>query len=227
VAPKKKEKKHLKRKNEKGYMKIVLIGGCNWLGCRLMDKLLLEKQSFHLTWVDNLSSEYSSRHFTWDFGYLNEDCFSFQYGDIHNIPFLESILNKDVVVIYNIWNDPDSLVGFENVTTIVKRNENKFIYTANPSMTSTFESILKKKNIKGVGILYEGEVVGDYGIWNKRDILDTIHYYKSIGNKYSFYDHYTYYTMESAAQFIYFFILQDMGNHILIQQPSQIYLPYI
>jgi hypothetical protein len=224
----KNEKKHIKRKTEKDIMKIILLGGCNWLGTTLMNKLLSEKKSFHLTWVDNLSSDYSSRHFTWDFEYLRDDCFSFQYGDINNISFLESIITKDSIVVYNIWNDPNSIIGFEHVCSIVKKHNNKLIYTSNETMVDTFECIVKKKNIQNVvGIKYIGELVGYYDIFNKRDIIDTIHYYESIGVDFSFNDVYSYYTMESASQFIYFFLIQDMENNILIEQPTQNYITHI
>jgi len=64
----KKRKKTYKKKRQRNHiMKIVLVGGSNWLGRDLMRKLLSEKKSFHLTWIDNLSSEYSSRHYTWEF----------------------------------------------------------------------------------------------------------------------------------------------------------------
>jgi len=92
-------------------MKIVLVGGSNWLGRDLMRKLLSEKKSFHLTWIDNLSSEYSSRHYTWDFEYLKDDCFDFQYGDITSYDFLKSIICKDSIIIYK---NPEIQLAFDN-----------------------------------------------------------------------------------------------------------------
>lgn len=203
-------------------MNIILIGGCNWLGKHLMNKLLSDGPLFRLTWVDNLSSQLSSRHFVWDFEYLNEDCFAFKYGDITNASFLESILTPSAIVIYNIWNQ-SSLAGFELLANRVEPYNLKLIYTTK-HYGQIFQSILKEKNIKeSIGIQYSGELIGDYGIWNKRDAIETIHYYNKIGNHVSIPTQFDYYTMESATHFIYFFILQDMCGNMLIQQPTQMF----
>jgi len=203
-------------------MKIILLGGCNWLGRDLMNKLLSEQKNFHLTWVDNLSSEYSSRHFTWDFEYLKDDCYDFKYGDITNYSFLKSIVSNQSTIIYNIWREPDSMIGMDHITNLAKEYNCKLIYTTNNTLAKSFQNIIQKKQMKAIGIEYNGELVGDYAIWNKRDAIDTIEYYKKIGNP-IFTSHFEYYTMNSAVQFIYFFIIQDMDETILIKQPTIIY----
>ena len=204
-------------------MKIILIGGCNWLGRDLIHKLLLEKTDFHLTWVDNLSSEYSSRHFTWQFEYLKDDFYDFKYGDITNYCFLESIMVEHSIVIYNVWREPDSIIGMDNITLLSKKNNFKLIYTTNDTLVSSFKKIIEKNNVNNViGIQYKGELIGDYDIWNKRDPINTIEYYKKIGNPIDI-PSFEYYTMESAVQFIYFFLLQDMDENILISQPTKLY----
>ena len=204
-------------------MKIILIGGCNWLGRDLIHKLLLEKTDFHLTWVDNLSSEYSSRHFTWQFEYLKDDFYDFKYGDITNYCFLESIMVEHSIVIYNVWREPDSIIGMDNITLLSKKNNFKLIYTTNDTLVSSFKKIIEKNNVNNViGIQYKGELIGDYDIWNKRDPINTIDYYKKIGNPIDI-PSFEYYTMESAVQFIYFFLLQDMDENILISQPTKLY----
>lgn len=204
-------------------MKIILIGGCNWLGRDLIHKLLLEKTDFHLTWVDNLSSEYSSRHFTWQFEYLKDDFYDFKYGDITNYSFLESIMVEHSIVIYNVWREPDSIIGMDNITLLSKKYNCKLIYTTNDILVASFKQIIQKNNLdKVIGIQYKGELIGDYDIWNKRDPINTIEYYKKIGNPIDI-PSFEYYTMESAVQFIYFFLLQDMDENILISQPTKLY----
>lgn len=204
-------------------MKIILIGGCNWLGRDLIHKLLLEKTDFHLTWVDNLSSEYSSRHFTWQFEYLKDDFYDFKYGDITNYSFLESIMVEHSIVIYNVWREPDSIIGMDNITLLSKKYNCKLIYTTNDILVSSFKQIIQKNNLdKVIGIQYKGELIGDYDIWNKRDPINTIEYYKKIGNPIDI-PSFEYYTMESAVQFIYFFLLQDMDENIVISQPTKLY----
>lgn len=204
-------------------MKIILIGGCNWLGRDLIHKLLLEKTDFHLTWVDNLSSEYSSRHFTWQFEYLKDDFYDFKYGDITNYSFLESIMVEQSIVIYNVWREPDSIIGMDNITLLSKKYNSKLIYTTNDTLVSSFKQIIQKNNLdKVIGIQYKGELIGDYDIWNKRDPINTIDYYKKIGNPIDI-PSFEYYTMESAVQFIYFFLLQDMDENIVISQPTKLY----
>ena len=204
-------------------MKIILIGGCNWLGRDLIHKLLLEKTNFHLTWVDNLSSEYSSRHFTWQFEYLKDDFYDFKYGDITNYSFLESIIVENSIVIYNVWKEPDSIIGMDNITLLSKKYNCKLIYTTNDILVASFKQIIQKNNVhKVIGIQYKGELIGDYDIWNKRDPINTIDYYKKIGNPIDVCS-FEYYTMESAVQFIYFFLLQDMDENILISQPTKLY----
>jgi dTDP-D-glucose 4,6-dehydratase len=159
-------------------MKIILLGGCNWLGRDLMNKLLSEKTNFHLTWVDNLSSEYSSRHLTWEFEYLKEDCYDFKYGDITNYSFLKSIMSEDSTIIYNIWREPDSIIGMEHITNLSKEYNSKLIYTTNDTLAQTFKKIIQKNNVnKSIGIQYTGEIIGNYDIYNKRDPIDTIDYY--------------------------------------------------
>jgi len=205
-------------------MKIILLGGCNWLGRDLMNKLLSEKTNFHLTWVDNLSSEYSSRHLTWEFEYLKEDCYDFKYGDITNYSFLKSIMSEDSTIIYNVWREPDSIIGMEYITNLSKEYNSKLIYTTNDTLAQTFKNIIQKNNAnKSIGIQYTGEIIGNYDIYNKRDPIDTIDYYKKIGNNILVNNNFEYYTMISAVQFIYFFIIQDMDEHILIKQPTKIY----
>jgi hypothetical protein len=205
-------------------MKIILLGGCNWLGRDLMNKLLSAKTNFHLTWVDNLSSEYSSRHLTWEFEYLKEDCYDFKYGDITNYSFLKSIMSEDSTIIYNIWREPDSIIGMEHITNLSKEYNSKLIYTTNDTLAQTFKKIIQKNNVnKSIGIQYTGEIIGNYDIYNKRDPIDTIDYYKKIGNNILVNNNFEYYTMISAVQFIYFFIIQDMDEHILIKQPTKIY----
>jgi len=218
----KNEKKHIKRKKEREHMKIILLGGCNWLGRDLMTKLLSEKINFHLTWVDNLSSEYSSRHFTWDFEYLKGDCYDFKYGDITNYSFLKSIMSESAILIYNVWSDPDAILGMDNITKLSKEFKCKFIYTTNSTLTGSFQTIVAKNKTTAIGIEYSGELVGNYDIWNKRDALDTIDYYKKIGNPIRT-TAFEYYTMNSAVQFIYFFIIQDMDESILIKHPTILY----
>ena len=203
-------------------MKIILLGGCNWLGRDLMNKLLSEKINFHLTWVDNLSSEYSSRHFTWDFEYLKGDCYDFKYGDITNYSFLKSIMSENTTIIYNIWSEPSSILGMDHITNLAKEYHSKLIYTTHSTLVDTFQKIIQKNKTTAIGIQYSGELIGDYDIWNKRDALDTIEYYKKIGNPIGN-SAFEYYTMNSAVQFIYFFILQDIDESILIKQPTIIY----
>jgi hypothetical protein len=203
-------------------MNIILLGGCNWVGRHLMHKLLFERQNFHLTWVDNLSSEYSTRNFTWEFEYLKNDCYDFKYGDITNYTFLDSILTKDAIVIYNIWKEPDSIIGMNHICQLVNKYNLKLIYTTSKTLTNSYEHIINTHALRGVtGIEYNGELIGDYGIWNKRDILETHEYYKRIGNKIDLNMDFEYYTMESATQFIYFFIIQPMEDNLLIKQPTQ------
>ena len=138
-------------------MKIILIGGCNWLGRDLIHKLLLEKTNFHLTWVDNLSSEYSSRHFTWQFEYLKDDFYDFKYGDITNYSFLESIIVENSIVIYNVWKEPDSIISMDNITLLSKKYNCKLIYTTNDKLVSSFKQIIQKNNLdKVIGIQYKG-----------------------------------------------------------------------
>lgn len=217
-------KKHIKRKKEEKYiMRIVVLGGCNWFGRDLMHKLLSEKNKFHLTWVDNLSSEYSSRHFTWDFEYLKDDCYDFKYGDINDYSFLKSIMSKESILIYNIWQQPQSIIGMEHISILCKEFNCKLIYTTNQTLVHSFKHIIKKNGVtKSIGIQYNGELVGHYDIYNKRDPIDTIEYYKKIGNKINL-SSFEYYTMESVIQFIYFFIIQETNEPIFIQQPTLIY----
>jgi hypothetical protein len=204
-------------------MKIILLGGCNWLGRNLMDKLLLEKEPFHMTWVDNLSSEYSSRHFTWDYEYLKDDCYEFIYGDVTNYTFLESLMSENCTIIYNIWRQPDCMIGMNHICELVKKYNSILIYTTPKILTKSFERIINNHHLKGtIGIEYVGELIGDYSIWNKRDAIETIEYYKKIGNPITI-NEFEYYTMESATQFIYFFIIQPMEDNILIKQPTILY----
>jgi len=71
-------------------------------------------------------------------------------------------------------------------------------------LIDSFQYIIQKNKLQGViGIQYKGELVGQYDIFNKRDPIDTIHYYKKIGNKIN-HASFEYYTMDSAVHFIYF-----------------------
>jgi len=220
----KNEKKHIKRKKERNHiMQIVLVGGSNWLGRDLMRKLLSEKKQFHFTWIDNLSSEYSSRHYTWDFEYLKDDCFDFQYGDITSYDFLKSIICKDSIIIYNVWTQPQCVIGMDNIARLSRELDCRLIYTTPKSLIDSFKYIIQKNKLQGViGIQYKGELVGQYDIFNKRDPIDTIQYYKKIGNKIT-HASFEYYTMDSAVHFIYFFIIQPMDDNLFIQQPILIY----
>jgi len=174
--------------------------------------------------VDNLSSEYSSRHLTWEFEYLKGDCFDFKYGDITNYAFVESIITENSIIIYNIWNEPDSILGFDYVTAIAKTKKSKIMYMTNNTLVSSFNYIITKHQLDvTIGIKLVGELIGDYGISHKRDPIDTIEYYKKIGNNVYMNPSFEYYTMESVIQFIYFFLLQDMDESILILQPTKIY----
>ena len=75
-----------------------------------------------------------------------------------------------------------------------------------------------------VGIIYEGELVGDYGISNIRDPINTIQYYKDIGNNVFMNKKFTYYEMTSVANFIYFWFLIELGDeHTQINQPLKLY----
>jgi hypothetical protein len=75
-----------------------------------------------------------------------------------------------------------------------------------------------------VGIIYEGELVGDYGIPNIRDPINTIQYYKDIGNNIFMNKTFTYYDMTSVVNFIYFWFIIDLGNeHTQINQPLKVY----
>ena len=210
-------------------MKILLLGGCNWLGRDLMKKLLSEKKPFHLTWVDNLSSELSSRHFSFEYEYLKDDCFEFKYGDIKDYNFLKSCIEDNITIIYNIWNNPNAIIGFTNIMSLCSNLTNvKVIYTTNHSMSPMFKQIIDKKKIRDItGILYEGEIIGKYDIWNKRDKIDTNAYYTEIGNTHYIDTSFVYHKMESIIQFIFFLIIQDMDETILIKQPTDNYIPQL
>ena len=112
----------------------------------------------------------------------------------------------------------------EHITNLSKEYNSKLIYTTNDTLAQTFKKIIQKNNVnKSIGIQYTGEIIGNYDIYNKRDPIDTIDYYKKIGNNILVNNNFEYYTMISAVQFIYFFIIQDMDEHILIKQPTKIY----
>jgi hypothetical protein len=111
----------------------------------------------------------------------------------------------------------------EHISILCKEFQCKLIYTTNQTLVYSFKHIIKKNGLtNSIGIQYNGELVGDYDIYNKRDPIDTIEYYKKIGNKINL-SSFEYYTMESVIQFIYFFIIQETNEPIFIQQPTLIY----
>ena len=208
-------------------MNIVLIGGCNWFGRNLIHKLLNEKINFHITWLDNLSSELSSRHIMFEFEYLKGDCFDFKYGDVRDYNFLNLNIQSNSIIIYNIWNQPDSIIGMTHIGDIIKHKTiQKIIYTTNPSLSLDFECLIKKKQMKHmIGIIYDGEIIGDYDIFNKRDKIKTIDYYKEIGNNVILNLDFNYFHMKDAICFIYFFLLQPRDDeNMIISQPTKNYL---
>lgn len=200
---------------------LLLIGCCNWLGREIIDKLLLEKDTITINIIDNLSSEYSSRHFSENYRYL--DTFTFNYMDINNYSKVKELINKDTIIVYNIWKEPDSIKGIYNVINICKENGyKKLIYRTNNELISNFKSICS--NLSDItGILYTGEVIGNYDIINKMDIKDTYKYYKKIGNNIILKNEYEYYNMIDVASFIYFLMYFENSEPMCIKQPTQYY----
>lgn len=202
---------------------ILLLGGCNWLLRELLDLLLIKKEYFTLKCIDNLSSEYSSRSFSHNYEYLGNEVFEYIYGDINNIELLKKYITDDTIIIYNIWNQIDSFNGFINVLSLCK-DKNKVIYTTNKEQSQLFTHYIEKINFKNItGICYEAELIGNYDIFNKLDKIDTLLYYKKIGNNIHIDLNFHYYTMNSCASFIYFFLKDDVCEPLFICQPKQLY----
>ena len=196
---------------------ILLVGCCNWFSRDFVNKILQEKDIYNIICVDNLSSELSSRIFSTKFEYL--DIFSFKYMDIVSNPHqLYQYIDNNTIIVFNIWREPDSIIGIYNIVNICRLNGyHKLIYTSHINNYKKIHNII---NIlpSSIGILYEGELVGKYGIPNKRDIIDTIKYYKKIRNNYIPNETFDYYTMESCINFIYFLIkMNNYGNQIFTQ----------
>jgi|TARA_B110000261_G_C12932834_1_gene297236 hypothetical protein len=187
----------------------------------LIDKLLFNKDIFSITIIDNLSSPSSSREFSYMYEYLDE--FTYIYGDIVTLS-LTKYITSDTIIIYNIWSEPSSIMGLYNVVNFCKDNSYyKFIYTTKQSLKSQFISITSVLRAS-VCITCEGELIGNYGIENLKDPIDTIQYYKDIGNNVYMNRNFNYYDMTSAVNFIYlwFFIHID-DEHTHINQPLKVY----
>jgi hypothetical protein len=201
---------------------ILLIGGCNWIARELIDKLLENKDPFTLTIIDNLSSPISSRQFSSMYAYLDEVCYV--YGDIKMIS-IDTYIHPDTIVIYNIWCEPDSVLGLYKVVNTCKiKPYSKLIYTVNPSLKQQFISITSVLP-STIGITCDGELIGNYGIDNIRDPIDTIQYYKDIGNNVFMNKKFHYYDMTSAVNFIYFwFFIDSKEIHTHINQPLKEYI---
>jgi hypothetical protein len=202
-------------------LEILLIGGCNWIARELIDKLLFNKDTFSITIIDNLSSTISSRNIITMYAYLDE--VKYVYGDITNMN-IEPYITPNTIIIYNIWTEPDSIIGLYKLVSCCKNKQyNKLIYTVKPSLKPQFTSMTESLR-SSVGITYDGELVGEYGIPNVRDPIDTIQYYKDIGNNVFMNKDFTYYDMTSAVNFIYFWFLLDSGDeHTHINQPLKVY----
>jgi len=207
-------------------MNIILFGGCNWYGRELIHKLLEKKEQFHITWVDNLCSEYSSRHITFKFEYLKEDCFDFVYGDVKDYFFLKSIIKKNSIIIYNIWSQPNAISGLTHICNIIKEVPIlKLIYTTNKSLNIDFNCLIKKKEIQNIiGIIYDGEIIGDFDIYNKRDKIETLEYYKNIKNNIFIENNFKYFNMSDVSSFLYFLLKNDFNHELIIEQPNKIFV---
>ena len=202
---------------------ILLLGGCNWLLRELIDILLENNETFTLRCIDNLSSEYSSRIFSQNYEYLGNEVFEYIYGDINNIELLKQYINKDTIIIYNIWNEKYAFNGFINTLSYCT-NKNKVIYTIHKDLSSIFLNYVKRINLKNItGICYDAELIGNYGVLNKRDKIDTLLYYKQIGNNVPIDLNFYYYTMNSCASFIYFFLKDTIEEPMFISQPKKLY----
>ena len=200
---------------------LLLIGCSNWLGREIIDKLLQEKDTIIINSIDNLSSEFSSRQSSENYRYL--DTFTFTYMDINNYNKVKELINKDTIIIYNIWKEPDSIKGIYNIVNICKeKGYKKLIYRTNKELISNFKSICSNLN-NTIGIVYTGEVIGNYDINNKMDIKDTYVYYRKIGNKIVFKKGYDYYNMVDVASFIYFLMYFENSEPMCISQPTQYY----
>lgn len=198
---------------------ILLIGGCNWLCRELIDKLIDENDKTKLTCIDNLSSEYSSCHIVNK--YKNLDTFEFIYMDVNNEKKLNKLINKNTIIIYNIFSDPDSIKGLYNIKNICMNNGYKqLIYRTNNELLTNFKTICSELT-NSIGIIYDGELVGNYDIINKMDIIDTIKYYDKIGNNVYINKNFEYYKMKDVVSFIYFLMNIENNDHIIISQPTQ------
>ena len=202
---------------------LLLLGGGNWLLRELIDLLLKKKETFTIRCIDNLSSEYSSRIFSHNYEYLGNEVFEYIYGDINNIELLKKYIDEDTIIIYNIWNEKDAFNGFINTLSHCT-NKNKVIYTIHKELSSLFLNYVKKIDFKNItGICYDAELIGNYGVLNKRDKIDTLLYYKKIGNNVSIDLNFYYYSMNSCASFIYFFLKDNIEEPMFISQPKKIY----
>lgn len=203
-------------------IKILLIGGCNWVCRELIEKLLYEKDTRKLICIDNLSSEYSSRHIATNYNYL--DIFEYIYMDVNNEKKLKELIDENTIIIYNIWREPDSIKGLYNIKNICLKNKyKKLIYTTNKENLSNFKSICSDLKYT-IGIVYSGELIGNYDIQNKMDIIDTINYYEKIGNNVYINKKFEYYKMSDAISFLYFLMDLEDINNIIITQPTQSFL---
>ena len=201
---------------------ILLIGGCNWLCRELIEKLLSEKDTTKLTCIDNLSSEYSSRHIADKYNYL--DTFEYIYMDVNNEQGINKLINKNTIIIYNISSEPDSVKGLYNIKNIcIVNGFKKLIYRTNKEQLSNFKNICSELR-NTVGIIYSGELVGNYDIKNKRDIIDTIKYYETIGNNVVINKNFEYYKMKDVVSFIYFLMNMESEEPIIISQPTLSFL---
>lgn len=201
---------------------ILLIGGCNWLCRELIDKLLDENDTTKLTCIDNMSSEYSSCDIVNKYKYV--DTFEFIYMDVNNEKKLNKLINQNTIIIYNILSDPDSIKGLYNIKNICMNNGYKqLIYRTNNELLTNFKAICSELT-NSIGIIYQGELVGNYDIINKMDIIDTIKYYDKIGNNVFINKNFEYYKMKDVVSFIYFLMNIENNDHIIISQPTQSFI---
>lgn len=204
--------------------KILIIGGCNWLGREMIEKLLSEKDTTKLICIDNLSSEYSSRHIASKYNYL--DTFEYIYMDVNDVKKLNKLIDEKTIIIYNILSEPDSIKGLYIIKNICLKNGfKKFIYRTNDELLSNFKNICSELK-HSIGIIYRGELIGNYDIYHKKDIIETIKYYEKIGNNVYINKNFEYYNMKDVISFIYFLIYMEIEKeeHIVITQPTQTYI---
>tara|TARA_B110000114_G_C14889508_1_gene316155 strand:- start:156 stop:659 length:504 start_codon:yes stop_codon:yes gene_type:complete len=162
-----------------------------------------------------------------EFEYLKGDCFDFKYGDVKDYNFLNSNIQTNSIIIYNIWKQPDNIIGMNHISDIMKHKYiQKVIYTTNESLSNDLNCLIEKKKMNSmVGILYKGEIIGNYNIFNKRDKIETIKYYKEIQNNTYINLDFNYFHMKDAICFIYFFLIQPLEDeNIIISQPTKNYL---